>query len=406
MTTYINPYTGQTINPSQVGYESISISVDTTLQWPVNGNTTSVVANIVEVTATVASLNLVMPAATQVSVGQSTLIRNIGSNAFTVTDAGGNTIVNISSGVAQYVYVTSNSTENGTWSSVTFGAGTSAANAATLAGYGLTAIGTTLNQAYPVSGYFSSASLSSVDRAKFVVWSGGVGTITLPSAATVGNNWFCMIRNGGTGILTVTPSGTDTIDSLSSQQLQISNSFCVCSNGTGGYSSFGLGQSSTFTYTQLVLPVTGGTTTLTPVQYANVIQEYTGTLTSNQIIVLPSTVQIYYVSNLTSGAFSLTFKTSAVSALTYALATGTSAVIICDGTNVLNANTASVSSLGSVTFANGSAGAPSVTFIGDTTTGVYLPTTGHVGLAASGVKVADISTSGALFPYGISGGTF
>jgi hypothetical protein len=406
MTTYINPYTGQTINPSQVGYESLTISANTTLQWPVNGNTTSVVANIVEVTATVASLNLLMPAATQVSVGQSTLIRNIGSNAFTVTDAGGNTIVNIASGVAQYIYVTSNTTENGTWSSVTFGAGTSSANAATLAGYGLTAIGTTLNQAYPVTTYFSSAVLSSTSRASFIVWSGGVGSITLPSAGTVGNNWFCMIRNSGTGILTVTPSGTDTIDSLSSQQLQISNSFCVCSNGSGGYNSFGLGQSSTFTYTQLALPVTGGTTTLSPAQYANVIQEYTGTLTSNQIIILPSTVQIYYMSNLTSGAYSLTFKTIVGGALTYALATGTSAVIICDGSNVLNANTASVSTLGAVTFANGSSGAPSVTFTGDTTVGMYLASSGHVGLAASGSKVADLSTSGAVFPYGVSGGTF
>ena len=406
MTTYINPYSGQTINPSQVGYESLSISVNTTLQWPVNGNTTSVVANIVEVTATVGSLNLLMPAATQISVGQSTLIRNIGANAFTVTDAGGNTIVSIASGVAQYIYVTNNSTVNGTWGSVTLGTGTSAANAATLAGYGLTAIGTTLNQAYPVTTYFANAVLTSTSRATFVVWSGGVGTITLPSASVVGNNWFVMIRNSGTGILTVTPAGTDTIDSLSSQQLQISNSFCVCSNGTGGYSSFGLGQSSTFTYTQLILPVTGGTTTLSAIQYANVIQEYTGTLTSNQIIVLPSTVQIYYVSNLTSGAFSLTFKTSAASALTFALANGTSAVIICDGTNVLNANTASVSSIGAVAFANGSAGAPSVSFIGDTTTGVYLAATGHLGLAASAVQVADLSTSGALFPYGISGGTF
>jgi hypothetical protein len=167
-----------------------------------------------------------------------------------------------------------------------------------------------------------------------------------------------------------------------------------------------LGQSSTFTYTQLVLPVTGGTVTLSPVQYANVIQEYTGTLTSNQIIVLPSTVQIYYMSNLTAGAYSLTFKTAVGGALTYALASGTSAVIICDGTNVLNANTASISAIGAVTFANGSAGAPSVTFVGDNTTGVYLPASGQLGLAASGVNVANLSTSGAVFPYGISGGTF
>ena len=70
MTTYTNPYTGQTINPSQVGYESLSISTDTTLQWPINGNTTDVVANIIEVNATASNLKLIMPPATQVSVGQ------------------------------------------------------------------------------------------------------------------------------------------------------------------------------------------------------------------------------------------------------------------------------------------------------------------------------------------------
>jgi hypothetical protein len=406
MTTYVNPLTGQTIQPSAVGYEALTLTTSLNLEWPINGNTTNVVASIMDITATISGLSITMPAATQVSNGQDSLIRNTGAQSFTVYDYTGGTICVVPTGVVKYIYITSNATDAGAWAAFTFGTGVSAADASTLAGYGLTAIGTTLNQAYPVSGYFSSASLSSVDRAKFVVWSGGVGTITLPSAATVGNNWFCMIRNGGTGILTVTPSGTDTIDSLSSQQLQISNSFCVCSNGVGGYSSFGLGRSSTFTYTQLVLAVTGGTTTLSSVQYANVIQEYTGTLTSNQIIVLPSTVQIYYMSNLTSGAFSLTFKTAASGALTYALASGTSAVIICDGTNVLNANTASVSSIGAVSFANGSAGAPSVTFTGDTTTGVYLPATGHLGIAASGVKVADLSTSGALFPYGIAGGTF
>ena len=52
MTTYTSPYTGQTISPSQVGYENLTISSNTTLQWPINGNTTDVVANIIDVTAT------------------------------------------------------------------------------------------------------------------------------------------------------------------------------------------------------------------------------------------------------------------------------------------------------------------------------------------------------------------
>jgi hypothetical protein len=150
MTSYINPYTGQTISPSQVGYEALTISTDTVLEWPINGNTDSVVANIIEVTASTAGLKLYMPPATSVSTGQSALIRNIGANSFTVVNTSGSTIVSIASGIAQYIYVTSNTTINGTWGTVTFGAGTSSANAATLAGYGLNAVSTTLNTVTPV----------------------------------------------------------------------------------------------------------------------------------------------------------------------------------------------------------------------------------------------------------------
>ena len=147
--TYVNPITGQTINPSQIGYEALTILADTELDWPINGTTsTDVVAAIIQVTATVGSLKLYLPSALQVSTGQSVLIQNIGANTFTVTDISGNTIVSIASGIAQYIFLTNNTTNNGTWSSVTFGAGTSSANAAALAGYGLTAISTTLNQQY------------------------------------------------------------------------------------------------------------------------------------------------------------------------------------------------------------------------------------------------------------------
>ena len=58
MTTYIDAFTGLTINPSTVGYENLSISSNTVLQWPINGNTSNVAANIIEVTATTTGLNL------------------------------------------------------------------------------------------------------------------------------------------------------------------------------------------------------------------------------------------------------------------------------------------------------------------------------------------------------------
>jgi len=406
MTTYTNPFTGQTISPSQVGYETLTISVDTTLEWPINGNSTSVVANIIEVTATAASLKLIMPPATQVSVGQSTLIRNIGSNTFTVADNSGNTIITIASGIAEYIYVTSNSTINGTWETVTFGAGTSSANSASLAGYGLTAINTTLNQEYAESSLFSSAVLNDTYRAQFLVWASGVGTITLPVASTVGNGWFVMVRNGGSGIVTLTPSGTDTIDTNVTQQLQPTESLVIVSNGVNGYSTFAYGRSNVFAYTQLAKTVVTGSYTLTAVEYANVVQEYFGALTGNVIIVLPSTVQIYYLNNLTSGAFSLTFKTSAVGAATVTVPQGQTLTVVCDGTNVYNSSSAAGGSITSLTVGTGSAATPSINFTGNTNTGIYQPATNQFAISLNGSNALTLTTSGLFVPAGVSGGTF
>lgn len=399
MTTYVNPFTGQTISPSQVAYESLSISANTTLQWPVNGTTGSVASNIIEVTATVGSLNLIMPSAQQVSVGQALIISNVGAITFFVVNNTNGAITTVPAGIIKYIYVTSNSTDAGTWSAVTFGAGTSSADAASLAGSGLLAIGSTLNQSYPATSYFSNTTLASANRAEFIVYGGGAGTITLPSASTVGNNWFCMIRNNGTGILNIAPVGTDTIDNNASTQLQLTESFVIVSTGSS-WNTFGYGQSIQFAFTQLSLNVTGGTTTLSSSQASNVIQTYSGILTSNQIIVLPSTVQLYTVTNNTTGSFSLTLKTSAVSAATVAIAQGTSLVLICDGTNVYNAASGSASSISSLTLGNGTLANPSLKFTGDVTTGIYLPASGQFGVVASGV-LAGLFTS-----QGLSGGAF
>lgn len=438
MTTYTSPFTGQTISPSSVSYESITLSADTLLEWPINGNLNTPASSIIDVTATAAGFKLLLPPATQVSTGQTVLVRNIGSNTFTVTGSTGATIVAVSSGVAQFIFLTNNTTEAGVWSSVVFGAGTSSANAAALAGAGLTPIGTTLNQAYTTTSYFSNATLPSSVRAQLVVWSSGVGTLTLPLASAVGANWFCMIRNGGTGILTLTPSGINTIDGNVSQQLQLTESLVLVSDGSN-WNTFGYGRSNTFAYTQLSLSVTGGTTILTSAQAANTIQYYSGTLTSNQVIQVPSTVQFYIISNYTTGAYTFTVKTAAAGALTVTIGQSSTLTIYCDGTNVFNASSGasgggSSSSFTTITLGNGSPSVPSLKFASDLNSGLYLPSSGQVGIvitnaqaayfdstgltvngkvAASGVVSGTLGTfSGAVsgttgtFTTGITGGTF
>lgn len=143
MTTYVSPFTGDVVQPTDVSYRAISLLENTTLFWPVNGNATgNYAARVMEVTPDTAGLSLTMPAANEVSVGTDSLIRNMTGTAFTVKDNNGGTIVTVAANKAEYIYVTSNSTAAGTWGIIDFGAGTSSADAATLAGYGLLAAST------------------------------------------------------------------------------------------------------------------------------------------------------------------------------------------------------------------------------------------------------------------------
>jgi hypothetical protein len=409
MTTYVNPFTGQTVSPSSVSYESLSLTADTELEWPINGNDNTPASSILDVTATSSGTGtgwlLKLPPATQVSTGQSIIVRNVGAQLFTVTDNGGNTIVSVASGIADFIFLTDNTTVNGIWASVVFGAGTSNANAGALAGYGLTAIGLTLNQAYNVTSYYSTATLGATDRAQFNVWAGGVGTFNLPSSSSLGNNWFTIIRNSGAGVLTLTPTGIDTIDGNVNMQLQLTESVVIVSNGANGFSTYAYGRSNAFAFTQLAQVVTGGTLTLSSAQGANIIQEYTGALTSNQIVVLPSTVQLYSLQNNTTGAFSLTFKTSGIGSIV-TVGQGQTALVVCDGTNVYSTTSNTSSSFTSATLAPGSVGAPSLNFLGNTTTGLYLPASNQIGFAVNGTNGMTLTTTGLNIPVGISGGTF
>jgi len=288
---------------------------------------------------------------------------------------------------------------------VQFGAGTSSANAATLAGYGLTAINTTLNTSTAVTTFSSAYTFLTADRASMYVWTGGAGTATLSAATTVGSGWFIVIKNNGTGILNIALTGANTIDGNASAQLQIAESLVVVSNGLN-YFSYAYGQSATFFFTQLVKNITGGTVTLTSAEAASIIQEYQGVLTSNCNVILPQTVQLYSLQNNTTGSFTLTFKTSVGGATTVVLPQNQTIIAICDGTNVYNAQTSTSSFINALTIGNGSAAAPSLSFTGSATTGLYLAASNQIGFAVNGVNGATLTSTGLLVPVGINGGAF
>jgi hypothetical protein len=87
------------------------------------------------------------------------------------------------------------------------------------------------------------------------------------------------------------------------------------------------------------------------------------------------------------------------------------ATLICDGTNLLNANTA-IAGGTAISLVNGSAASPSLNFASETNTGIYRPGSSRFGIAVGGSLIAEVNTSGlevtgtGNFTGGISGGTF
>ena len=407
--SFNSPFTGNVIQPTDVSYREITITnTDLQLEWPINGTTTGdVAARIMEVATTGVS-ELWMPPANQTSVGNDALIRNTGGENFTVKDfAGINTIVTVLPGEAQYIYITDNSTEEGVWGIIAFGTGTSSADAATLAGYGLMASGLTLNQSSPVTAFSSNYVAVAADRAALYVWTAGAGTLTLPLASVAGNNWFMQVRNAGTGLLTVTCAGSDVFNSSATVGLQPTDSCLIACSGTAFY-SVGLGKNTQFNFSQLVKTVATGSYTLTSSEASNVIQKYvsSGDLTGNVTIIVPPTIQVYYIQNATTGgASSYTVTISTGSGATAAINAGQQATLICDSVNLVNANTILAGST-SISLINGTVGSPAMNFASETSTGIYRAGTGEFDISILGVKQFGLTASGAFIPSGLAGGTF
>jgi len=412
--SFNSPFTGNVVQPTDVSYQRIILTADLQLTWPINGSTADdAAARVMEVSTTTTANELWMPPANQASVGQDALIRNVGSVSVTVKDyTGANTIVTVAAGQAQYIYITTNATTAGTWGIIAFGIGSSGADAATLAGYGLIAIGQTLNQSQPVTTFSSNYTAVFADLANCYAWTGGAGTLTLPTASSLGNSWFMLVRNAGTGSLTITGTSGNLINGSTSIIFQPTDSAILVCSGTTFY-TVGLGKNTQFAFTQLTKAVVSGTYTLTAAEASNVVQKYTGTLAGNVTIIVPATVQVYYIQNATVGgasAYTVTLTTN-TGGSTATIASNQQATLICDSVNLVNANTvlAGSSSIGLI---DGTVGSPALYFGSEPSTGVYRATSGQFNTSILGVLRSTLSATGLAivgtgnFTGGIYGGAF
>ena len=384
-----------TVLPSNPSYLELTIAADVTLNWPVEQQIGGdlVVATIIDLDATSPGLNVDMPNATLVSPGTSVIFNNIGGNTVTVRDSIGGTIISLVSGSVWIAYLTDNTTPEGTWKVFQFGASVSVANAAALAGAGLKAISTTLNTRIAVSAKNANYVIVNSDRAIALVWTSGVGTFDTPNAATVGADWYVIVRNSGNGNLVVTPP-TGLIDGSASKTFAPGDSAFIVCDGVDYFTiGFGSGGGGGSGFDFIVIPVPGsGDYTLSGAELGKIGYRFTGILTGTRNIIVPGTTEEYWVDNQTTGAFSLFVKTAAQVPGVEVLQNNRN-ILYSDGTNVIPAETATVSF--PIPVAQGGTGAITAaaarTNLGATVTGAALFTA--VDAAAARTAIAAVPTS-------------
>lgn len=400
MPIYTDVFGGANIYPSEISYSALTLTADVTLSWPEETSTSENLATkIMNISAAAAGRSIYLPDASKTGTGQTILFNNIGAETITVRNAGGTQVVTVASGTLWQIYLTNNSTTNGTWSVLQYGATTSTANASALAGTGIVAVGALLSQSVPISTFSSDYTTTLADRAKMFNWTGAGGTLTLPDPAIVSNNWFIYLRNSGSGAIVADAPGTTSIDDSAFLSFQPGESAIIACDGTDFY-TIGFGQSATFAFDYTVIDVAGsGTYTLVGSELNRVAYRFTGALTGNRTVIVPQTVQQYWVDNETTGSYTLEIQP-------YGGGTGLiigqneRVITYCDGTDVLNAATQGIAV--PVAINQGGTGATTANAalinLGGTSVGI--------GLFTAADQAAAWAALGALPAGAVNGGSF
>ena len=417
---YTSPFTGTVVTPTDVSYYPLSFGTNQTLYWPATVNGQQVpAARIIDCVASTSGLSISLPAGDQGTVGADILFRNLGGQSFLVTDVNGGASFTVPVGISKYVYLSDNTTEAGVWQNVTFAAGTSVADAATLQGAGLTTVNGQLATTQNIVNVTTTPVINDNSRAATFVWTGGAGTFTLPNTFGLSTGWYIGFRNAGTGTLTIAPNSPALINGSGNIQVNPGDSgFIFYDVSTLGFVTVGLTAPATSAFTAETFDVDAiPGNALSLVSYAAIIQTYiaqSGTRTVTLAVTLPAITQIYVlVNNTGETGYDITFQITGSSQPPLTLSTGGVATVLSDGQNLYSLTQ---SSSGLFYAADGSAAAPSFSFNNDTTTGLYLAGSGILGITANGAELIDVDGSNLLQPLVtvnatlnaqlISGGTF
>lgn len=397
--------TGTTL-PSYASYVALSLSADTALAWPKEtASAPNLLANVLDITPSIA-INITLPDATQGSTGYEAAFNNLGAFNVTIKDNSGSTLLVVQPGQTWVVYLADNTAAAGVWRSYQLGSFVSQATAGSLAGNGLVAVGATLATDQPAVNYsVGGNTFGLTDRAKIYRWTGGAGNSTLPQTSVVPTGWFMGLRNDGSGSLTINAGAGDTINGSASISLAAGDSCYVINAAAGVMVTVGLGKANTNTFDYTSIAVAGtGNYTLSGSELNRISYKFTGILTGDRTIIVPATVQQYWIDNSTTGAFNFYIKTAAQIAPGVQVNQNQRAILYCDGSNVLDADTAGIST--PISIANGGTNATTAsgarTNLGSTAVGDALYTAASataaratLGSGATGDAVFTAATAAA-----------
>ena len=143
--SYVDVFSGNTIQPANKSYNTITLNQNITLSWPSQFlDTGNVVASWMDINATVFGRTLTLPDSRFASNGQQIVIVNAGNQTFNLLKNDGNILLqNIATGTAVCICLFDNSTSAGQWRSIPFGQGQTAVSqvAATAPARGFTIAG-------------------------------------------------------------------------------------------------------------------------------------------------------------------------------------------------------------------------------------------------------------------------
>jgi hypothetical protein len=97
--------------------------------------------------------------------------------------------------------------------------------------------GQTFNSSLPRSTKTSAYTLVSADSGALVEVSSGTFTLSFTAAATLGDGWFCYLKNSGTGSITLDPNASETIDGLTSYIMYPNETRLITCSGTSFFST-------------------------------------------------------------------------------------------------------------------------------------------------------------------------